>query len=76
MTAKACGKLKRDGIPVFTIEVRRYYSSEPYLLMFKSGTTKEERAHNALVKEEYVERALELQAHADAIRHILLERTP
>lgn len=63
---------RRPGISVFTVEVRRQYPSSAYLALFKGGSPSE-RQYNARLKAEYVERALEINAHAEAIARVLID---
>jgi len=72
VAAKTCAKdVKRAGIPVFTIEARRYYASTDYLSLYKAGATSDERKHNQVLKAEHTERILELAAHAMALRSLI-----
>jgi hypothetical protein len=63
---------RRAGISVFTVEVRRQYPASAYLDLFKGGSPSE-RQYNARLKAEYVERALEIDAHAEAIARVLID---
>lgn len=74
VTAAACRGRRRPGIPVFTIEVRRYYPSTAFDPLLAASSSRGSEEQKRRWRSEQRERELELQAHADAIREVLLER--
>lgn len=77
VAAKTCAKAaRRKGIPIFTFEVRRYYTSTDYLSLYKAGRTNAEKIHNKKLKAEHNERILELNADAMAVRSVLIDEIP
>lgn len=75
VTDPGCDAARRAGIPIFTIEVRRYYPASAYLTVLNLFTDPADPVRQALLREHH-ERELEITAHARAIKNVLLEPYP